>query len=153
MVLNSLALTQADPLEGANGLDSIHESVEEMPALVVGEGMDLDAVLDKVVQEGSIEELENEFQNLTDEEFEEDAKEKENGVDILEEEKQGDEAEEKDQNAGDWVKKQGVRKKLYKPTVAAGGAPMMRLVQAAKAGAKQTEEKGTSNPKSGPPKP
>ncbi|KAG2271773.1 hypothetical protein Bca4012_074009 [Brassica carinata] len=88
-----------------------------------------------------------------DEEFEEDAKEKENGVDILEEEKQGDEAEEKDQNAGDWVKKQGVRKKLYKPTVAAGGAPMMRLVQAAKAGAKQTEEKGTSNPKSGPPKP
>lgn len=176
MVLNSslpslafqaqLALTQADPkevltdpLEGANGLDSIHESVEEMHALVVGEGMDLDAVLDKVVQEGSIEELENEFQNLTDEEFEEDAKEKENGVDILEEENQGDEAEEKDQNAGDLVKKQGVRKKLYKPTVAAGGATMMRMVQAvrkraaAKAGAKQTEEKGTSNPKSGPPKP
>ncbi|KAF3503612.1 hypothetical protein F2Q69_00043156 [Brassica cretica] len=176
MVLNSslpslafqaqLALTQADPkevltdpLEGANGLDSIHESVEEMHALVVGEGMDLDAVLDKVVQERSIEELENEFQNLTDEEFEEDAKEKENGVDILEEENQGDEAEEKDQNAGDLVKKQGVRKKLYKPTVAAGGATMMRMVQAvrkraaAKAGAKQTEEKGTSNPKSGPPKP
>lgn len=57
------------------------------------------------------------------------------------------------------MKKQGVRKKLYKPTVAAGEAPMMRMVQAArkraaaKAGAKQMEEKGTSNPKTGPPKP
>ncbi|WZZ88845.1 hypothetical protein YC2023_117424 [Brassica napus] len=61
-----------------------------------------DAVLDKVIQEGSIEELENEFQNLTDEELEADRKEKENGVDVLEEEKQGDEAVEKDQNAEIW---------------------------------------------------
>ncbi|KAF2573718.1 hypothetical protein F2Q70_00004258 [Brassica cretica] len=53
-------------------------------------------------EEGSIEELENEFQNLTDEELEADRKEKENGVDVLEEEKQGDEAVEKDQNAEIW---------------------------------------------------
>ncbi|KAG2292222.1 hypothetical protein Bca4012_008225 [Brassica carinata] len=66
----------------------------------------------------------------SDKEIGEDDRVKEDGVDTIEEEKQGDEAEEKDQVAGELVKKQGARKRQFKPTVGAGGTSVLRMVQA-----------------------
>ena len=84
-----------------------------------------------------IEEFENDFQKLSDDEIGEDDRVKEDGVDTIEEEKQDDEAEEKDQVAGELVKKQGARKRQFKPTVGAGGTSVLRMVQAELANAKE----------------
>ena len=73
----------------------------------------------------------------SDKEIGEDDRVKEDGVDTIEEEKQGDEAEEKDQVAGELVKKQGARKRQFKPTVGAGGTSVLRMVQAELANAKE----------------
>ncbi|KAF3548349.1 hypothetical protein DY000_02010543 [Brassica cretica] len=74
---------------------------------------------------------------LSDDEIGEDDRVKEDGVDTIEEEKQDDEAEEKDQVAGELVKKQGARKRQFKPTVGAGGTSVLRMVQAELANAKE----------------
>ncbi|WZZ50080.1 hypothetical protein YC2023_050187 [Brassica napus] len=69
-----------------------------------------------------IEEFENDSQKVSDEEIGEDDRVKEDGVDTIAEEKQGDEAEENDQVAGELVKKQGASKRQFKSTVGAGGS-------------------------------
>ncbi|KAH0906318.1 hypothetical protein HID58_038145, partial [Brassica napus] len=109
---------------GNNGIvvNIVTVFVEERKVLVVEDGMDLDET-DNMVHTGKgIEEFENDSQKVSDEEIGEDDRVKEDGVDTIAEEKQGDEAEENDQVAGELVKKQGASKRQFKSTVGAGGS-------------------------------
>lgn len=95
-------------------------------------------------------------------------KEQEGGEPLQDESERGNNEEEKLQVEGEAGKKQGVRKRLLKPTLSTAASTKMRIANGlvsprkrapAKTGprhgdtGKQQENKGPSNPKSGVPKP
>ncbi|KAL0899073.1 hypothetical protein Bca101_083034 [Brassica carinata] len=142
------------------GLTMSNELIEDRDAglSVEEDRMDLDLSI-----EGK-ENVDEDFQDLTEEEIKEEEAVPKEDLTKEEEEKHNALAEGKDRAPGDVGKKQGVRRNAF----VAGGTSKMRMVQtflanpkknAAKAGtrreesSKQTEEKGPSNPQPAPPKP
>ncbi|XP_048602048.1 uncharacterized protein LOC106372719 isoform X1 [Brassica napus] len=166
-----LAKTQAEPSEAitdflgeGSGLDLVNEVLEEEINKLDDDVVEQDKYNVGVDLNGINEVAEEDFQNLTDGEFEEDTRAHEEVTDFVEEGKILDEAKGQDRVTGDILKKQGAHKRLFKLSVSTGGSTKMRLVQAGRKGTlaksgirqgdgtKQTEDKGTSNPKPGPAK-
>ncbi|KAF3603969.1 hypothetical protein F2Q69_00034672 [Brassica cretica] len=147
-----------------SGLDLVNEVLEEEINKLDDDVVEQDKYNVGVDLNGINEVAEEDFQNLTDGEFEEDTRAHEEVTDIVDEGKILDEAKGQDRVTGDILKKQGARKRFFKPSVSTGGSTKMRLVQAGRKGTlaksgirqgegtKQTEDKGTSNPKLGPAK-
>ena len=144
----------SDPMEVEKGLQIIQSLVEKAPVLEDDKVMNMDATDD--------------LPDFSDGEIEEMLKEQEEGDNIQGEVEVGNDAEEKVQVEGEVGKKNGSRKRLFKPTLGTAVSTKMRIANALasphkrapnKTGSrcgengKQQESKGPSIPKSGPPKP
>ncbi|KAF2601916.1 hypothetical protein F2Q70_00026282 [Brassica cretica] len=164
-----LAKTQAaglevisDPIDAEKGLQMIKSLVAEPPVLEEDKVMDMDECKAIFLEHGIDTDAAYDLQDYSEVEFEEMLKEQEDGEAIQVGLEIGNIEEEKETVAGEAVKRQGTRKRLFKPSTT--GSTKMRIDYAlvsprkrvqAKVGtrhgenSKQHENKGTSNPKTG----
>lgn len=163
-----LAKTQAevisDPTDAEQGLVTVQSMLGEQGELNDEDVMDMDEIKAHLLENGIDMDAEDFMENLSEEEAEEVIKEskgKEEEEVVAVEEEQG-------QVGGEAGKKQGFRKRLFKPTLSTVGSSKMRVFNALasprkRAGvkigtrhgdsSKQAESKGPLNPKSGYQKP
>ncbi|KAG2306695.1 hypothetical protein Bca52824_026443 [Brassica carinata] len=131
--------------------------------VLVGNDLVVDHNKRNVMDHGTKENIEDDFQSLTDDEVEEDVRMLDAMTEVLEEGKELEDGEGKDQVTGEVTKKQGTRKKAPKPPLGTSASNKLKMAQirtykrpVAKPGirhgdqSKQEEEKGASNPKQGP---
>lgn len=166
-----LAKTQADgteaifdPIEAEQGLVTVQGMMENQWELDDEDVMDMDEIKAHLLENRIDMDAEDFMENFSEGEAEEVIKEG-NGK---EEEKVASVEEEQGQIGGGAGKKQGLRKRLFKPALSTVGSSKMRVFNAlasprkragAKTGtrqgdtSKQTEMKGPLNPKSGQQKP
>nr|VDC96358.1 unnamed protein product [Brassica oleracea] len=130
--------------------------------------MEMDEIKAHLLENGIDMDAEDFLKNLSEEEelalADEEIKGQDNGVNSPEEEELAPAEEEKGPAAEYIAKKQGTRKRLFKPTINTAGSTKTRIASAlvsprkraaAKTGShqgdnsKQPESKGTSNPKHG----
>ncbi|RID80323.1 hypothetical protein BRARA_A02994 [Brassica rapa] len=138
-----------DPIDADQGLAAVLGMQEDQVDLDDEDVMDMDEIKAHLLENGIDMDVEDFLEKLLEEEIEEVVKGQE---------------EEQGPPGGDVVKKQGLRKRLFKPTISTAGSTKMRVFNAlasprkqaaAKTGArqgdnsKQTKSKGTSNPKLG----
>ena len=140
----------------------IKSLVAEPPVLEEDKVMDMDECKAIFLEHGIDKDAADDLQDCSEGEFEEMLKEQEDGEAIQVGLEIGNSEEEKETVAGEAVKRQGTRKRLFKPSTT--GSTEMRIDYAlvsprkrvqAKVGtrhrenSKQHENKGTSNPKTG----
>ncbi|KAH0943506.1 hypothetical protein HID58_003143 [Brassica napus] len=133
-----------DPIDADQGLAAVHGMQEDQVDLDDEDVMDMDEIKAHLLENGIDMDVEDFLEKLLEEEIEEVVKEQE---------------EEQGPPGGDVVKKQGLRKRLFKPTISTAGNTKMRVFNAlasprkqaaAKTGArqgdnsKQTESKESS---------
>lgn len=138
-----------DPIDADQGLAAVLGMQEDQVDLDDEDVMDMDEIKAHLLENGIDMDVEDFLEKLLEEEIEEVVKGQE---------------EEQGPPGGDVVKKQGLRKRLFKPIISTAGSTKMRVFNAlasprkqaaAKTGArqgdnsKQTKSKGTSNPKLG----
>lgn len=158
----------SDPMEIEKGLQLIQGMVEKPPALEADKVMDMEEFRTVFLEHGIDMDAADDLSDVDEGEFEEMLKEQEGGEPLQDESERGNNEEEKLQVEGEAGKKQGVRKRLLKPTLSTAASTKMRIANGlvsprkrapAKTGprhgdtGKQQENKGPSNPKSGVPKP
>ncbi|CDY40474.1 BnaC09g14320D [Brassica napus] len=127
-------------MEVEKGLQIIQSLVEKAPVLEDDKVMNMDEFRAVFLEHGIDMDATDDLPDVSDGEIEEMLKEQEEGDNIQGEVEVGNDAEEKVQVEGEVGKKNGSRKRLFKPTLGT-------------ANGKQQESKGPSIPKSGPPKP
>ncbi|KAG2288245.1 hypothetical protein Bca52824_047849 [Brassica carinata] len=164
-----LAKTQAaglevisDPIDAEKGLQMIKSLVAEPPVLEEDKVMDMDECKAIFLEHGIDTDAADDLQDCSEGEFEEMLNEQEDGEAIQVGLEIVNIEEEKETVAGEAVKRQGTRKRLFKPSTT--GSTKMRIAYAlvsprkrvqGKVGtchgenSKQQENKGTSNPKTG----
>ncbi|KAF2561102.1 hypothetical protein F2Q70_00016558 [Brassica cretica] len=166
-----LANTQADgtdaisdPTDAEQGLLTVQGFLEDQGELDDEDVMEMDEIKAHLLENGIDMDAEDFLENLSEEEAEEVIKGHEEGRNDREEEEMVSVEEEKGPVGGDVAKKQGLRKRLFKPTSSTVGSNKMRVFNAlasprkragAKTGtrqgdnSKQMESKGPLNPENG----
>ncbi|CAN6857101.1 unnamed protein product [Brassica oleracea] len=155
-------------MEVEKWLQIIQSLVEKAPVLEDDKVMNMDEFRAVFLEHEIDMDATDDLPDVSDGEIEEMLKEQEEGDNIQGEVEVGNDAEEKVQVEGEVGKKNGSRKRLFKPTLGTAVSTKMRIANALasprkrapnKTGSrcgengKQQESKGPSIPKSGPPKP
>nr|VDD46210.1 unnamed protein product [Brassica oleracea] len=171
----ALAKTQANGTvvisnvgDAENGLQLVHEMLEEKTCLDDDEEMDMEAIKAHVLELGLDLDATDDLLDAYEEIGEEELMDQEDGGNLQGGEVMSSGADEMEAGAGELAKKNGSRKRLFKAPTGTAGSAKMRLASAlasprkrgaAKPGNRQgdtirnMESNGTSNPKNGIPKP
>ncbi|KAF2602603.1 hypothetical protein F2Q70_00027145 [Brassica cretica] len=160
----------SDPMDAENGLQAVQRLVEHTSGVKEDSVMDMDEIRAVFLEHGIDMDTADDLQDGSNGEFEKAVLEieQENGENAHVQEELATGDEEKVTEDGELVKRQGTRKRLFKTTTGTAENTKMRIASAlvsprkhgaSKPGArhgemsKQMENKGTSNPKTGPQKP
>ncbi|KAF3535244.1 hypothetical protein F2Q69_00021195 [Brassica cretica] len=152
-----LANTQADgtdaisnPTDAEQGLLTVQGFLEDQGELDDEDVMEMDEIKAHLLENGIDMDAEDFLENLSEEEAEEVIKGHEEGRNDREEEEMVSVEEEKGPVGGDVAKKQGLRKRLFKPTSSTVGSTKMRVFNALasprkRAGAKTGTRQGDNS--------
>ncbi|KAH0857569.1 hypothetical protein HID58_085830, partial [Brassica napus] len=120
----------SDPMEVEKGLQIIQSLVEKAPVLEDDKVMNMDEFRAVFLEHGIDMDATDDLPDVSDGEIEEMLKEQEEGDNIQGEVEVGNDAEEKVQVEGEVGKKNGSRKRLFKPTLGTAVSTKMRIANA-----------------------